>query len=224
MQPTRLQILEILKRQGQATVEGLARELGITLMAVRLHLVVLERDNLVSRTSLRMGPGRPTLIYRLTAAAEDVFPKAYDELAAELLSALRRAGGSPAVETICQEAAAGLGQNLRERLAATGAAAERQVAGYAQLMTRRGHVVEYEQAENGYFVYSYTCPFYRVAQTHREVCVLHRDQLREAMNAEIEMISCLLDGDLRCSHLVRVPVPSEAPGETSVGPTRVPAP
>jgi predicted ArsR family transcriptional regulator len=219
MQPTRLEILQILKRQGQATVEGLARELGITLMAVRLHLVVLERDHMVSRSSLRMGPGRPTLIYRLTADAEEVFPKAYDELAAELLAALRRVGGSAAVESICLEAAAGLAQNLREGLA--GNNLEQVVNGYTQAMAQKGYLLEVEQADNGYFLNSYSCPFYRVARLHREVCVLHRNMLREALNADVQTITCQLDGDLRCSHMVRVPAAVEALSEPESETVRV---
>lgn len=203
MQPTRLEILQILKRQGQATVEQLARELGITLMAVRLHLVVLERDQLVSRSSLRTGPGRPTLIYRLTAAAEEVFPKAYDDLAAGLLAALRSAGGAAAVESICLDAASELARNLREGM--PGQDFKQVASTYAKILTQQGYLIDCEETDNGLFLNSYSCPFYRVARQHREVCVLHRNMLREVLNADVQTITCQLDGDLRCSHLVRVP-------------------
>lgn len=207
MQPTRLEILEILKRQGQATVDDLAKQLGITLMAVRLHLVVLERDNLVTRSTMRMGPGRPTLIYRLTAHAEDVFPKAYDELAGGLLEAMRQTLGSATVEAVCMQAAHGMAADLRDRV--VGADVGERVAAYAEVMTEKGHVVERTGADNGYLLNSFSCPFYRVARAHREVCVLHRNLLRDLFGAEVETMSCQLDGDLRCSHLVQAPVAVE---------------
>ncbi|MHB1007519.1 MAG: helix-turn-helix transcriptional regulator [Chloroflexota bacterium] len=220
MQPTRLEILEILKRQGQATVDDLAKKLGITLMAVRLHLVVLERDNLVTRSTMRMGPGRPTLIYRLTAHAEDTFPKSYDDLASGLLQAMRLALGSTTVESVCLQAAHGMASRLRDRV--VGDSVGERVASYVEAMAEKGHVMESGTADSGYVLNSFTCPFYRVARAHREVCVLHRNLLRDLFDAEVETMSCQLDGDLRCSYLVRVPAAVES---TSIkcGEAEVPA-
>jgi predicted ArsR family transcriptional regulator len=211
MQPTRRQIVEILMRRGRATVDELAKELGITLMAVRLHLVVLERDGLVSRSTVRTGPGRPTLVYRLTEGAEDVFPKAYDDLANHLLAAAKSEMGTARVEQMCLVAAHKMAAELRERLGAADVA--KRVAAIAQVRQEEGALADWENAENGYFLHNYSCPYYRVARVHREVCVLHRQVLREALEADVETMSCLLDGDLRCSHLVRVPAPAAVPTE-----------
>lgn len=208
MQPTRWQILEILKHRGQATVDELAKELGITLMAVRLHLVVLERDGLVSRSTVRTGPGRPTLIYRLTDRAEDAFPKAYDGLANDLIAAIRREYGPQGVERLCVAAGREKAAGLRERLGSE--PPERRIAGYVQMMTEQGHLLKVDTAENGFFVHRYSCPYYRVARVNREVCVMHRKALADLMEAEVDMVSCLLDGDLHCSHLVRLGAPAKA--------------
>jgi len=123
MQPTRRQIVEILKQRGRATVDELSKEIGITLMAVRLHLVVLERDGLVIRGSVREGPGRPTLVYRLTEQAEEVFPKHYDQLANNLLAAAKTELGAEGVEALLLRAAQQQAAELREQLGAGGLSA-----------------------------------------------------------------------------------------------------
>jgi predicted ArsR family transcriptional regulator len=65
---TRGRIVTLLRRSGR-TVEGLARELGLTDNGVRAHLATLERDGVVrQRGSVRRGSGgdKPAYVYELT--------------------------------------------------------------------------------------------------------------------------------------------------------------
>jgi predicted ArsR family transcriptional regulator len=48
MHPTRQRIIEFLKEKEEATVEELAAEVGMTPMAVRYHLNVLQAGNLIT--------------------------------------------------------------------------------------------------------------------------------------------------------------------------------
>src|SRR5688572_1444520 len=84
---TRGQVVTLL-RQGHATVEELARALGLTDNAVRSHLAALERDGLVTQSGLRRGIGKPAYAYALTPDAERFFPKAYGALLHLMLDAL----------------------------------------------------------------------------------------------------------------------------------------
>ena len=78
-------ILMALKKQGRVRAEDLAAQLGITTSAVRQHLNGLLSDGLVAYEEVRSGPGRPKHLYRLTPAAEELFPKTYSDLTNELL-------------------------------------------------------------------------------------------------------------------------------------------
>src|SRR5207249_987400 len=77
-------ILMALKKQGRMRAEDLAVQLGITTSAVRQHLTGLHSDGLVEFEEVRGGPGRPKHLYRLTPAAEELFPKTYSDLTNEL--------------------------------------------------------------------------------------------------------------------------------------------
>ena len=47
MQATRQEILDYLRRRGQATVRDLGAHLGLTATGIRQHLTVLERDGMI---------------------------------------------------------------------------------------------------------------------------------------------------------------------------------
>ena len=82
---TRQQILLLLRRKGPMTAGELSDDLGIGSVGVRQHLALLERDGLVQTSGVRRSVGRPSHLYALTAAAEALFPKAYDHLLIDAL-------------------------------------------------------------------------------------------------------------------------------------------
>jgi predicted ArsR family transcriptional regulator len=77
---TRKVILTMLKTQGPLSVNDMSKQLGITEMAVRRHLNTMERDSLVETKLVRQAMGRPTNVFSLTSAADDLFPKKYQNL------------------------------------------------------------------------------------------------------------------------------------------------
>src|SRR4029450_9957402 len=90
---TRERILLLLRRHGRATAPQLARQLDLSVVGIRRHLPVLERDGLVEATVEKPARGRPTAVYRLTDAGLETFPRHYDELAVEALSFLQGGDG-----------------------------------------------------------------------------------------------------------------------------------
>ena len=89
---TRMTLMELLKRAGEADVASLAEQLGISGVAVRQHLAALERDGKVAQRSVRRPVGRPAKLYRLTGAADQAFPQASARIALDLLARLEKLG------------------------------------------------------------------------------------------------------------------------------------
>ncbi|MGD8822853.1 MAG: ArsR family transcriptional regulator, partial [Anaerolineales bacterium] len=89
MQETRKNILEYLQHHGSACVHELAEHLALSVGTVRHHLNVLERDDLVENQEIRHGVGRPKLVYTLSPAGLETFPKKYDWLSNALLDELK---------------------------------------------------------------------------------------------------------------------------------------
>ena len=88
---TRRAILNLLKREGPLTAIAVARALALTPAAIRMQLVHLEEDGLLSREESATDSrrrGGPSYVYTLTAAAEALYPKRYGDLTTELLGYL----------------------------------------------------------------------------------------------------------------------------------------
>ena len=97
------QILTFIKQQGQTTNAAIAEHLNVSYEAVRQQLRQLEIAQLV--VSRKKGPegqrvGRPTRVYTLSAAGDHLFPKAYDELAVELIDTLAAVLGPDALRQV----------------------------------------------------------------------------------------------------------------------------
>src|SRR5215210_2550328 len=94
---SRQEILKLLRHRGELTAEDLAREVGITSVAVRQHLHILEASGLIATATERRPIGRPRRVYSLTERADDLFPSSYHLLANIILEQLQQREGSGGV-------------------------------------------------------------------------------------------------------------------------------
>ncbi len=97
------QILTFIKGQGETTNAIIAQQLDVSYEAVRQQLRQLESAELViSRKKRPEGQrvGRPTRVYTLSPTGDHLFPKAYDELAVELIDTLAAALGPDALRQV----------------------------------------------------------------------------------------------------------------------------
>jgi predicted ArsR family transcriptional regulator len=97
-------------------VTTLARRLGVTGVAVRQHLAAMERDGQVTYRPVRRPVGRPARLYRLTDAAEQLFPQTSDRVALDLLARMKRLIGPEAVEQLFETRLDDLSREYKKRL------------------------------------------------------------------------------------------------------------
>jgi len=99
-------LLQALKRGGSLTIRELAQDLGITYEAVRQQIAELQRAGWVTGANAAASgarlskPGPASRRYRLSVAAEHLFPKHYDALSAELVQQLIESFGAEGVVEI----------------------------------------------------------------------------------------------------------------------------
>jgi predicted ArsR family transcriptional regulator len=87
------QLLELIKRSGECTLAALEAGFELNRETLRIHLKSLAAQGLVERSGVqRAGPGRPHVLYRLTAAGEALFPRREGALLRELATFLLEQG------------------------------------------------------------------------------------------------------------------------------------
>lgn len=194
---TRGRVVALLRRSAQ-TVNDLAAKLDLTDNAIRLHLSALERDGLVEQHGTRReAAGKPAHVYRTTADAEDLFPKPYDKVLAELLGVLDERHATDDVERLVREVGSRLGRSL-----ASGDGDVRSRAEHAaQVLTDLGGLAEVEADEEGLRIQGYGCPLGAVTARHAGACHLAEALVSELIGTQV--VECCERGERpRCAFRV----------------------
>lgn len=213
-------LLQVLKRRGPLTIRALAAELDITYEAVRQQMAELLRAGWVrsgKAVAHRSGdhgfnrPGPASREYRLSAAAEHLFPKRYDELSAELVQYVHQSfGGAGVVEILARMTDARVrrwapllkGLSVREKVRALSALYEDKDA-YMQVDWREGSPALIE----------HNCPFFNVAQKHPAICSVSVNTLERLLGCRVVREQSFQAGHGRCVFRLRLEEP-RSPGET----------
>jgi DeoR family suf operon transcriptional repressor len=202
---TRDQLLTLLKKSEGLTADQLARRLGITSMAVRKHLIALERDGLITTSLQRRRIGRPARLYRLSERADALFPQQYDTMLSDVLHDLETLDGPAKVELVLQRRVQRLGEQLADRLERTPTLRDR-VRYLAETLDALGYYTSWEQLDSETFrLCQYHCPIRRVAAEFPATCEAEAELYRVLLRAQVERRCHLATGDACCSYLIRAP-------------------
>ncbi|MGC9469150.1 MAG: helix-turn-helix transcriptional regulator [Anaerolineae bacterium] len=188
MQDTRQQILEIMKRHGEVTVQELSDELGLTSVTVRHHLEILRSEGYISDPEVRRSnrPGRPRYVYHLTSTAADLFPNNYSGLASALLDSMAECMAPEERETVLEGAA----QHMSQRAGPLPEDPEKRMESVVAFLNQQGYVSRWEKDEETdgrYFIYISSCPYHHVSQTHDEPCRIDKRLVRLLAGADAEV-------------------------------------
>ncbi|MDP8929419.1 MAG: transcriptional regulator [Actinomycetota bacterium] len=193
----RATILRTLKRERERSAPELADVLGITDVAVRRHLAVLEREGLIAERTVKQGRGRPVARYRLTARGEGLFPHRYREMAHDLLAFLEDELGREGLRAYLrwrqdreteQYAAAVDGEELQDRLL--------QLAG---ALNEAGFEAGVEECEEGFRLTQSHCAIYETARRHPEMCAHEAAMFRRVLgDVQVSRRETLAKGDNAC--------------------------
>ncbi len=205
---TRREIVNLLRTAGPLTVAELGERLGITHVAVRRHLTALERDGLVDSVQERQPMGRPTRVYNLTEAAEDLFPKKYGALSVEMLDFMASLAEDLSVvnqfftrreEELLKKYGPHVctGKNLEER-----------VARLTEIQNSNGYLAGWEKPANGgpFILKEFNCPVHSVARKYTHACDHELELFKTVLETPlIERVECIAKGGTCCRYLIRTP-------------------
>ena len=200
VQKTRRQILDILKRRGSATLEELAKEIGLSSVTIRAHLSLLERDDLIASEEVRGKVGRPHFVYSLTEHADQHFPTAYHQIAHRFLECFKDVATPQQMDLLINKVAQRWADEKTGRLVGKGLA--ERVSEVARIRTEEGAIAEWERCNGSFVIHQHHCPASRIALLHPEVCQAELEYLRRLLGVSVERVSSIRGGELRCSYRV----------------------
>lgn len=200
---TRRQILELLKRRGEADTESIATALEITASGARQHLTALANDGLISFRSDRTGPGRPRHLHALTAAGDALFPRNYVDLTNELLEYVE--DEDPALlQRIFDRRAQRRLDRANER--AVGLSFPEKVKLVATILDEDGYLADFAERPDGTFLITeHNCAVLAVAQRYRHACSTELAFLQALLpEAEVVRVAHRLGGGHVCAYEVKL--------------------
>jgi predicted ArsR family transcriptional regulator len=197
-------IINLLRARGGVHADELASSLGVSKQCVRKHLEVLERDGYVEHEQERGDRGRPAHVYRLTAKADQLFPKRYDLFARAVLQQVGAVWGARGLNTVFCGCANEMIGRLRPRLKNLGFDAR--VRRLAELLDEEGYEAEVEKrADGSYLLTEWNCPMTEVARDYRQLCERELEVYRELLGTEVFRESRIVGGASRCVYRVLRP-------------------
>jgi predicted ArsR family transcriptional regulator len=195
---TRGRIVALLRGEPR-TVEQLARAVGLTDNAVRVHLVALERDGLIEHSPLRRGgAGKPAYTYAVTENGELLLSTAYAPVLGKLLEVLEERNEPPDRERLMKA----VGKRLAHGRRVPSGGPRRRLAAAVELFHDLGAVATVERSDGSAVIHSPNCPLGAVVRSHPEVCEALATAIEELVSARTTVRCDRGDGRLRCSFAV----------------------
>lgn len=201
---TRRRIVKLLKTDGPMDSAALAARLGVTAMAVRQHLYALQREKLVSAEARPVPIGRPAKHWRLTTAADRLFPDAYAELSVSLIASVTDAFGPSGMTRLLDARLAKQRADYRARLDAS-APLEKKLQQLAKVRTEEGYMAEVRRAGRNAFVFVENhCPICAAATACQGFCAIELDLFRSVLGPgiSVQRDEHIIAGDRRCAYKI----------------------
>jgi DeoR family transcriptional regulator, suf operon transcriptional repressor len=195
------QLLEAIRRRGGMTIRQCVQFTAVTPTAVRHRLNRLMAQGLIERVSQHEGRGRPRYTYTLTQQAQLMLGQNYADLAKTLWAELKtfedRALGMKVLRRVADRMAAYYrgqmpGKNVSERLASL-----------KRLLADRGVDAEVDDKGRLPVLRQHSCPYHELAETDRTVCGIEMRMFEKALDVDLKLSQCRLDGHRCCEFEVR---------------------
>jgi predicted ArsR family transcriptional regulator len=199
--PTRKKIMFLLKKRGALSIDDISKELNITSMGIRQHLLSLEKRDLIDYVAKRQGIGRPAFLYKLTDKADDLFPKEYREFVVTALKDIEKNEGRDKIDEIFKWRKNRLLKYMKDNLLAKKTFRDK-VYGFKDILESKGYLVEFNVTNNHYTLKQFNCPIYKLAAEFKEACRYELQMYKDLLGRVVSREQCISDGDLSCTYII----------------------
>jgi predicted ArsR family transcriptional regulator len=197
-------IVHLLKQEGPMDATRLAARLDLSAMAVRLHLYALQTERLVTYEEEARRVGRPAKLWRLTPAADRLFPEGYAELTLSLVSAIGKVFGKAGLDRLLALRTRTQIDAYRERMRGQPALARR-LKTLAAIRTEEGYMADVRrEPDGGLLLVENHCPICAAAVACTGLCAKELEVFQAVLgdNVAVTRTEHIVAGARRCAYRV----------------------
>ena len=201
---TRRTIVHLLKQEGPTDAKQLAARVHLSPMAVRLHLYALQSEQLVRYEEQPRPVGRPAKLWRLTPAADRLFPEGYAELTLSLLGSIGKTFGKAGLDRLLALRTRTQIAAYRKRMSGANSLGRRLKA-LAASRTEEGYMADVKPQPGGTFLLVENhCPICAAAASCTGLCANELEVFQAVLGDDVEVTRTehIMAGARRCAYRV----------------------
>ncbi len=197
------------KESEGSSIKKIAETVGLSLNAVRQHLTLLEKEELVFHREKQGSTGRPALVYYLHEKAIDRFPKVYVEFTLDLLEELEFEHGIDSTVTILDRIGKKIADRVIEqmnslyRIDFRSLPLSQRVDYVVKVFDFYGKYPDLIEENDSYAMKNYNCLVYKLTKANVLVCKVDEAILRELFGKPVAKELCLREGDSFCLYRIK---------------------
>ncbi|MEW6110456.1 MAG: metalloregulator ArsR/SmtB family transcription factor [Nitrospirota bacterium] len=199
--PTRKNIIILLKKSGGMSIEELSRNINITPMGIRQHLMSLEKKGIVTYHAKKHGIGRPGFIYKLTEEADELFPKSYDSFAIDVLRDIEKYDGKEKIDKIFRWRRDRLFK-LKKKALSGSEDFDGILNALKGILESEGHFVEINKHNGSYHLMQYNCPISKIALEFKAACKHELQMYKDLLGRDVKRTRTQSEGNSSCLYII----------------------
>lgn len=185
-----------LNRLKSATINEICEQEGVTATAVRQRLVRLQGLDLIERTQVKEGRGRPHYSYSVTSAGMQLLGDNYAELANILWEELKSIDNEELRCLLAARIQTALVQQYGRSVDAPSLQGRMEQLKLA--LEERGFIVEIDQTGPLPILREHNCPYHNIASGDASICELEQRVFERVLGTKMNLSGCCLDGHHCC--------------------------
>lgn len=220
MESTRDAILRLLAEQPQRSAGDLAEALDLSVGSVRRHVDILLADGLLDAEFVRQPRGRPVTRYSLSSEGEErsaapsysrLLERIYPALAGLEASDVAGSDGATVLDRVFDRVAEEVAQEHRARV--TAAELGERVRQVTVALSEEGILHDSAEEDDLFRLRNLSCPYRSAAAETHAACVADRRAIELLLDAPVEQLRTVAQGDPVCEYIVLKSTAWEASGE-----------
>lgn len=182
------------------SIDEMASQLQISRNAIKQHLVLLERAQLIQKHTLNITGGRPAQSYVLTEKGFNHFPKQYSWFCNLLLTDLKADMGEEAFKRYMAKLGVKLAHSLMQQFQFKSPADK--ITELVGVMQSLGYHARQDSLSAEPTLLAFNCVYHDLAQQHPELCEFDHALMSTLLEKPLTQTECMARNGCVCKFLV----------------------